>query len=122
MSSIPPFLANKDNFGDDGVMSQSTFKVEIDNEVYLNQLCPNTNLVDDSMPPPTELLWHYTKLFNTLIVLRLKISRDKTLSALRRPGELSNIKLADVSATDVMLDIDNTKFTDWCKHNQFAQL
>jgi hypothetical protein len=35
---------------------------------------------------------------------------------------LVDIKLADVSATDVMLDIDNADFTDWCKHNQFARL
>ncbi len=122
MSSIPPLLANKGNVGDDGLMSQLTFNVDIDNEVYLNHLCPNPNLVDDSKPPPTELLQHYTKLFDTLIVLRLKISRDETLSTLRRPGELVDIKLADVSATDVMLDIDDTKFTDWCKHNQFQQI
>jgi hypothetical protein len=122
MSSIPPLLANKDNIGDDGLMSQSTFGVDIDNEVYLNRLFPNPNLVDDSTPLPAELLRHYSKLFDTLIVSRLKISRDETLSALRSPGELVDIKLADVSATDVMLDIDNAKFTDWCKHNQFAQL
>jgi hypothetical protein len=55
MSSIPSLLANKDNVGDDGLMSQLTFNVDIDNEVYLSHLCPNPNLVDDSMPPPTEL-------------------------------------------------------------------
>ncbi len=113
MSSIPPLLANKDNIGDDGLMSQSMFNTDIDNEVYLNQLCPNPNLVDDSTPPLAELSWHYTKLFDTLIVLRLKMSCDKTLSTLRHPGELVNIKLADVSATDIIVDIDNAKFTDW---------
>jgi hypothetical protein len=54
--------------------------------------------------------------------LMLKISCDETIFALRRPGELVDIELADVSATDVMLDIDNAKLTDWCKHNQFAWL
>jgi hypothetical protein len=54
--------------------------------------------------------------------LRLKISRDETLSALRDPGILVDIKLADVSAADDMLDIDDAKFTDWCKHNQLAWL
>jgi len=121
MSSMPPLLANKDNVGDDGLMSQLTFDADIDNEVYLNHLYPNPNLVDDSTPPPAELLWNYTNIFNTLIVLRLKISRGKTLSSLRHPGELVNIKLADVSATDIMLDKDDAKFTDWCKHNQFAR-
>jgi hypothetical protein len=103
-------------------MSQLMFDVDTDNEVYLNHLCPNPNLVDDSTPLPAELLWHYTKLFDTLIILRLKISHDKTLSTLRHSGQLVDIKLADVSATDLMLDIDDTKFTDWCKHNQFAWL
>jgi hypothetical protein len=54
MSSIPPLLANKDNVGDDGLMSQSTLDVDIDNEVYRNHLCPNPNLVDDSTPPPAD--------------------------------------------------------------------
>jgi hypothetical protein len=84
MSSIPPLLANKDNIGDDGLMSQSTLDINIDNEVYLNHLCPNPNLLDDSTPPPAEPSRHYTKFFDTLIILRLKISCDKTLSALRR--------------------------------------
>jgi hypothetical protein len=84
--------------------------------VHLNHLCPNPNLVDDSTPPFAELLQHYTKYFDTLIILRLKISCDKTLFALRHPVELVNIKLADVLATDVMLDIDDTEFIDWCKH------
>ena len=86
-------LSNKDNIYDDGLMSQLTFNADIDNEVYLNHCCPNPNLVDDSTPPPAELLRHYTKLFDTLIASRLKISRDKTLSALRRHGELSTFNL-----------------------------
>jgi hypothetical protein len=33
-----------------------------------------------------------------------------------------DLKIADISAKDVMLEIDDAEFLDWCANNQYAQL
>jgi hypothetical protein len=33
-----------------------------------------------------------------------------------------DLKIADISAKAVMLDIDDAEFLDWCAHNQYARL
>jgi hypothetical protein len=55
-------------------------------------------------------------------MLKQKISRGETLSAVRRRGELMNLKIVDMSAKDVMLDIDDAEFLDWCTNNLYARL
>ena len=40
--------------------------------------------------------------------------RGDTLSAVRRRGELMDLRIADVSAKDVMLQINDAEFQDWC--------
>ncbi len=55
-------------------------------------------------------------------MLRQILSRGNTFSAVRRRGELMDLKIADISAKDVMLEIDDAEFQDWCASNQYAQL
>jgi len=47
-----------------------------------------------------------------VILLKQRISRGETLSAVMRRGELMNMKIADISAKDVMLDINDAEFLD----------
>jgi len=95
-----PSLTQESNVGDDGLMSQSTFDVNIKEDDYLDKLCPDPYLFSSSMPSDDQLKKQYTKLLEGVIMLKQKISRGETLSAVRRRGELSNLKIADMSANE----------------------
>jgi len=101
-------------------MSQSSFGVNIKEEDYLASLCPDTHLLVSCMPSDDQLKKHYTKLLKGVILLRQILSWGKTLSAIRCRGELMDLKIADISAKDVMLEIDGAEFLDWCAKNQYA--
>jgi hypothetical protein len=110
--SLPP-LTQETNVGDDGLMAQSSFDVNIKEEDYLASLYPDPHLLVSSMPPDDQLKKHYTKLLKGVILLRQILSRGKTLSAIRRRhGELTDLKIVDISAKDVMLEIDDAEFLD----------
>ena len=72
------------------------------------------------MPSDDQLKKHYTKLLKGVILLRQGLSRGKTLSAVRCRGELMDLKIADISAKDVMLEIDDGKVQDWSANNQYT--
>ncbi len=89
--------------GDDGLMSQSKFDVNIKEDEYLAKLCPDPHLFISSMSSDDQLKKQYTMLLEGVIMLKQRISRGKTLSAVRRRGELMDLKIVDISAKDVML-------------------
>ncbi len=93
--------------GDDGLTLQSTFDVNIKEEDYIVSLCADPHLLVASMPSDDQLKKHYTKLLEGITLLRQILSRGNTLSAVRRRGELMDLKIADISAKDVMLQIDD---------------
>jgi len=74
--------------GDDGLMSQSLFDVNINEEDYLSSICPDPHLLVSCMPSDDQLKKHYSKLLEGVISLRQLLSRGKTLSAIRHCGEL----------------------------------
>jgi len=74
------------------------------------------------MPSDDQLKKHYTKLLEGVIMLKQRLSHGKTLSAVRRCGELMDLKISDISAKDVMLDINDAEFLDWCTNNSYARL
>jgi hypothetical protein len=119
--SLPP-LAQASNVGDDGLMSQSLFDVNINDKDkdYLTQIYPNRHLLDSSMPSDDRLRKYYKKLLEAVMLLRKMSSSGKTLSAIRRRGELMDLKISDITAKDVMLDIDDAEFSDLCANNQYA--
>ena len=106
--------------GKDGLTLQSTFDVNNKEEDYLVSLCPDPHLLVASMPSDDQLKNHYTNLLEGVTLLRQRFFRGKTLSAVRHRGELMDLKIADISAKDVMLEIDDAKFQDWCASNQYA--
>jgi hypothetical protein len=108
--------------GDDGLMSQSSFDINIKEKDYISSLCPDPHLFVSCMPSDDQIKKHYTKLLEGVIELRQILSRGKTLSAIRRRGELMDLKIADISAKDVMLEIDDAEFQDWCTNNKYARL
>jgi len=118
--SLPP-LTQESNVGDVGLMSQSWFVVNIKEDEYLAKLCPDPHLFISSMPSDDQLKKQFTKLLEGVIMLKQRISRGETLSAVRRCGELMNLKIADISAKDFMLDINDAEL-DWCTNNSYARL
>jgi len=96
--------------------------VNIKEDDYLAKLCPDPHLFISSMPSDDQLKKQYTKLLEGVILLKQRISRGETLSAVRRCGELMNLKIVDISAKDVMLDIDDAEFLDWCTNNLYPRL
>jgi hypothetical protein len=108
--------------GDDGLMSQSKFDVNIKEDDYLAKLCPDPHLFISSMSSDDQLKKQYRKLLEGVIMLKQRISRGETLSAVRRRGELMDLKIADISAKDVMLEIDDAEFLDWCTNNSYTRL
>jgi hypothetical protein len=64
---------------------------------------------------------HYTKLLEGITLIKQIISRGNTISAVRRRGELMDLKIADISAKDVMLQINDAEFQDWCASNPYAR-
>jgi hypothetical protein len=88
--SLPP-LTQESNVGDDGLMSQSLFDVNIKEEDYLSSICPDPHLFVSCMPSDDQLKKHYSKLLEGVILLRQLLSRGRTLSAIRRRGELMDL-------------------------------
>jgi hypothetical protein len=119
--SLPP-LTQESNVDDDGLMLRSMFDMNIKEEDYLISLCPDPHLLVASMSTDDQLNKHYKKLLKGVILLRQILSRGSTLSAVRHRGELMDLKIADNSAKDVILETDDAKFLDWCASNQYAQL
>jgi len=105
-----------------GLMSQYLFDVNIKEDDYLAKLCPDPHLFISSIPSDDQLKKQYTKLLKGVIMLKQRLSRGKTLSAVRRHGELMELKIADISAKDFMLDINDAEFLDWCTNNSYARL
>jgi hypothetical protein len=73
-----------------------------------------------SMPPDDQLKKLYTKLLQGITSIKQMTLRGNTLSAVRRRGELMDLRIADVSAKDVMLQIDDAEFQYWCASNSYA--
>jgi hypothetical protein len=118
--SLPP-LTQESNLGDDGLTLQSTYDVNINDEEYQASLCADPYLLVASMPPDDQLKKHYTKLLEGITLIKQMKLRGNTLSAVRRRGELMDLRIADVSAKDVMLQIDDAEFQDWCASNSYAR-
>jgi hypothetical protein len=117
--SMPP-LTQESNVGDDGLTLQSTYDININEEEYLASLCADPYLLVASMPPYDQLKKNYTKLLEGITLIKQIISRGNTLSAVRRRGELMDLKIADISAKDVMLQTDDAEFQDWCASNPYT--
>jgi hypothetical protein len=117
--SLPP-LTQESNLGNDGLTLQSTYDVKINDDEYQVSLGADPYLLVASMPPDDKLKRHYTKLLQGITSIKQMTLRGNTLSAVRRRGELMYLRIADVSAKDVMLQIDDAEFQDWCASNSYA--
>ena len=103
-------------------MVQSTFDAIIDDDQYLMQLYPDPYLFFSTMPDESELTKHYRKLLDSIMSLQMKKNRNVTLPAVKRRGDLMDLKIIDLPADDAVLDIDDVEFFDWSKNNSSSRL
>ncbi len=75
-------LVFEDNFGEDGLSSQSTYKVNIDCLYYKARIAPNPKVQNDLKPSEKDLKKVYRVLMKEVNDLRLQIISKKPFLAL----------------------------------------
>ncbi len=92
----------KDNVGEDGLSSQSTYKVNIDCLYYKEAIAPNPKVLNDLKPSKKQLEKVYWGIMKEANDLRLQIESKKTLSSIDRQGKSFNTNIAKVQAENVV--------------------
>ncbi len=68
----------EDNVGEDGLSSQSTYKVNLDCPYYKASIAPNTKVLNDLKPSKEQLEKVYGGIMKEMNELQLQIDRKKT--------------------------------------------
>jgi hypothetical protein len=116
-------LVFEDNVGEDGLSSQSTYKVNIDYPYYKEAIAPNPKVLNDMKPSKEKLEKVYGRIMKEVNDLRLKIGSKKTLSCIDCQGKSFNTNIAKVQAQNVVFwPLDDIELVDWTTTNKFARL
>ncbi len=92
----------EDNVGEDGLSTQSTYKVDIDCFYYKEAIAPNPKVLNELKPSKEQLEIIYEEIMNEVNDLRLQIDSKKTLSCIDRQGKSFNTNIAEVQAQNVV--------------------
>jgi hypothetical protein len=95
-------LVFEDNVGEDGLFTQSTYKVNNDCPYYKEAIAPNPKVLNKLKPSKEQLEIVCGKIMNEVNDLRLQIDSKKTLSCIDRQGKSFNINIAEVQAQKVV--------------------
>jgi hypothetical protein len=110
-----------ESIGEDGLSSQSTYDVRIDNPHHIEVIAPNPKLLQQPLPSNGEMKTSYQLLLKAVNEMRIQLSTKKTLSAIDRNGRTFDTNIAEIHTTSVCLNIDDVEFYDWCYENKFAR-
>jgi hypothetical protein len=75
-------LVFEDNVGEDGLSTQSTYKVNTDCPYYKEAIAPNPKVLNELKPSKEQLEIIYGEIMNEVNDLRLQIDSKKTFLAL----------------------------------------
>jgi hypothetical protein len=89
------------NVGEDGLSSQSTYKVNIDCPYYKACITPNPKVLNDLKPSKEQLKKVYGGIMKEVNDLWLQIDSKKTLSCIDRQDKSFNTNIAEVQAQNV---------------------
>jgi len=106
-----------ESIGEDGLSSQSTYDVRIDNPHHIESIAPNRKVLIDSLPSNEDLKKSYEILVKAANDMRIQASSNDTLSAIDRNGGTFNTNIAEMHATRVCLNIDDVEFHEWTLEN-----
>jgi hypothetical protein len=116
-------LVFEDNVGEDGLSSQSTYKVNIDCPYYKASIAPNPKVLNDLKPSKEQLEKVYGGIMKEVNELRLQIDSKKTLSCIDCHGKSFNTNIAKVQAQNVIFwPLDDIELVDWTTTNKFAKI
>jgi hypothetical protein len=116
-------LVFEDNGGEDGLSSQSTYKVNIDCPYYKEAIAPNPKVLNSLKPSKEQLEKVYGGIMKEVNDLRLQINSKKSLSCIDCQGKSFNTNIAKVLAKNVVFwPLDDTELVDWITTNKFARL
>jgi hypothetical protein len=116
-------LVFDDNVGEDGLSSQSTYKVNIDDPYYKAFIAPNPKVLNDLKPSKENLKKVYGVLMKEVNDLQLQIDSEKTLSCIDCQDKSFNTNIAKAQAQNVIFwPLDDIELVDWTSTNKFAIL
>jgi hypothetical protein len=114
-------LVFEDNVGEDGLSSQSTYKVNIDCPYYKEAIAPNSKVLNSLKPSKEQLQKVYGGTMKEVNDLRLQIDSKKNLSSIDRQGKSFNTNIAEVLAKNVVFwPLDYIELVDWTITNKYA--
>jgi hypothetical protein len=111
-----------ESIGEDGLSSQSTYDVRLDNPHHIESIAPNPKVLCNSLPIKEDMKKSYKFLLKAVNDMRIQSSSNNTLSAIDRNGRSFNTNIAEMHATRVCLDIDDVEFHEWTVENKFSRL
>ena len=116
-------LVFEDNVGEDGLSTQSTYKVHIYCPYYKEAIAPNPKVLKSLKPSKEQLEKDYGGIMKEVNDLRLQIDSKKTLSCIDCQGKSFNTNTAKVQAQNVVFwPLDDIELVDWTTTNKFARL
>jgi hypothetical protein len=95
-------LVFEDNFGEDGLSSQSTYKVNIDCPYYKASIALDPKVLNDLKPSKEQLEKVYGGFMKEVNELLLQIDSKKNLSCIDPQGKSFNTNIAKVQAQKVV--------------------
>ncbi len=98
-------LVFEDNVGEDGLSSQSTYKVNIDCLYFKASIAPNPKVLNSLKPSKEQLEKVYGGIMKEVNELRLQIDSKKTLSCIDNQGKSFNTNIAEVQAQKVFFGL-----------------
>jgi hypothetical protein len=98
-------LVFEDNVGEDGLSSQSTYKVNINCLYYKASIAPNPKVLNDLKPSKEQLEKVYGGIMKEVNDLQLQIDGKITLSCIDRQGKSFNTNIAKVQAQNVIFGL-----------------
>jgi hypothetical protein len=111
------------NVGEDGLSSQSTYKVNLDCPYFKEAIAPNPKVLNDLTPSKEQLEKVYGGIMKEVNDLQLQIDCKNTLSCIDRQGKSFITNIAKVEAQNVFFwHLDDIELVDWTATNKFAIL
>ena len=107
----------ENNVGEDGLSSQSSYTIDINDSNYIDKLAPDPTMFDNEVPLGMDSLKKvYTQLISALNDVRVQKITNSTLSALWG-GKSQNTYIGQVKASSVVVECDDIELFDWSLHN-----
>jgi hypothetical protein len=100
-TTVASLLVFEDNVGKDGLSSQSTYKVNIEDPYYKSSIAPNPKVLNDLKLSKKQSEKVYQGIMEEVNDLRLQIESKKTISCINRQGKTFNTNIAKVPAQNV---------------------